>query len=82
MSKVIIKTATEQDLPQWIRLRCALWPDCSLERQRLEVKQILEKQGDGWSLLPCEGMAPCAGLPKYPFDTTTWMGLPQRMLRI
>lgn len=47
MSKVIIKTVTEQDLPQWIRLRCALWPDCSLERQCLEVKQILEKKGDG-----------------------------------
>lgn len=47
MSKVTIKTATEQDLPQWVRLRCVLWPDCSTERHRLEAQQLLAKKGDG-----------------------------------
>src|SRR5579864_1559032 len=52
MSKpVTIKPATEQELPQWIRLRCALWPDCSPERHRLEVQQLMAKEDDGVVLL-------------------------------
>jgi aminoglycoside 6'-N-acetyltransferase I len=47
MSEVTIRRATEQDLPQWVRLRGALWPDCGTERHRLEVQQLMAKGNDG-----------------------------------
>ena len=36
---------TTDDYPAWIRMRHDLWPDCPLERHRLEVEHVL--QGDG-----------------------------------
>lgn len=52
MSKpVTIRPGTSQDVPQWLRLRCALWPDCSPERHRLEVQQLVEKDHNGLVLV-------------------------------
>lgn len=35
-----IRLSTAQDLLEWMRMRCALWPDCSAERHQLEIRQL------------------------------------------
>lgn len=40
-----ISIATKKDKPDWARLRCLLWPDCSAERHELEVEQLLGSEG-------------------------------------
>jgi len=37
---VIIRPSTIHDLAEWVRLRRALWPDCSPARQWLEIQQF------------------------------------------
>jgi aminoglycoside 6'-N-acetyltransferase I len=41
---VTIRPSTAQDLAEWIRLRRALWPDCSPARQWLEIQQFAASQ--------------------------------------
>lgn len=42
-----IRPSTVQDLAEWIRLRRALWPDCSPARQWLEIQQFAASQNPG-----------------------------------
>jgi aminoglycoside 6'-N-acetyltransferase I len=44
---VTIRPSTAQDLAEWIRLRRALWPDCSPARQWLEIQQLAASQHPG-----------------------------------
>ncbi|MBX3747040.1 MAG: GNAT family N-acetyltransferase [Verrucomicrobiae bacterium] len=44
-----VRLMAATDYPAWIIMRHALWPECPLERHRLEVEQILK--GDGVVLL-------------------------------
>ena len=44
-----VRLMTAADYPAWISMRQAMWPECPLERHRLEVEQLL--QGDGVVLL-------------------------------
>ena len=42
-----IRPSTVQDLAEWIRLRRALWPDCSPARQWLEIQQFAASRDPG-----------------------------------
>ena len=42
-----IRPSTVHDLAEWIRLRRALWPDCSPARQWLEIQQFAAAQNPG-----------------------------------
>ena len=42
-----IRLSTVHDLAEWIRLRRALWPDCSPARQWLEIQQFASSQSPG-----------------------------------
>jgi aminoglycoside 6'-N-acetyltransferase I len=42
-----IRPSTAQDSAEWVRMRCALWPDCSPERHRLEIQQLTVNEGAG-----------------------------------
>ena len=42
-----IRPSTAQDLAEWIRLRRALWPNCSPARQWLEIQQFAASQTPG-----------------------------------
>ena len=42
-----IRLSTAQDLAEWIRLRRALWPECSPARQWLEIQQFAGSQNPG-----------------------------------
>ena len=42
-----IRPSTVRDLAEWIRLRRALWPDCSPARQWLEIQQFAASQSPG-----------------------------------
>jgi len=35
-----IRPAFAQDRPEWVRMRNALWPDCSPQRHELEIQQL------------------------------------------
>lgn len=39
------RIAKFSDQPDWINLRCELWPNCSVERHQLEVEQLLKADG-------------------------------------
>lgn len=41
----VIRRALSQDMEDWARMRKELWPTCSLERHRLEIRHLLD--GDG-----------------------------------
>lgn len=45
--QVTIRPSTAHDLPEWLRMRCALWPDCSAERHGLEIRQLTASAGAG-----------------------------------
>jgi aminoglycoside 6'-N-acetyltransferase I len=38
---VIVRRAEQQDLPEWLRMRSALWPHCSREEHESEMAAIL-----------------------------------------
>jgi aminoglycoside 6'-N-acetyltransferase I len=40
-----IRIATAEDRKDWERLRSQLWPECPLERHRLEIEQLLAGSG-------------------------------------
>lgn len=40
-----LKSATVADRDTWIAMRYELWPDCPLERHRLEIDQLLAGPG-------------------------------------
>src|SRR5207237_1119891 len=40
MIAMTIRASLAQDGPEWLRMRSALWPDCSLERHLLEMQQL------------------------------------------
>lgn len=42
-----IRPSNAHDLAEWIRLRRALWPDCSPARQWLEIQQFAASQSPG-----------------------------------
>lgn len=44
---VAVRPSTIDDLAEWIRLRRALWPDCSPARQWLEIQQFAASQSAG-----------------------------------
>lgn len=44
---MIIRPSTTQDLAEWIRLRYALWPECSPARQWLEIQNFAASQQPG-----------------------------------
>jgi aminoglycoside 6'-N-acetyltransferase I len=39
------RAAQITDRPEWISLRYGLWPDCHVERHKLEVEQLLKGEG-------------------------------------
>ena len=41
----MIHVAGACDAEGWTQLRCALWPECSMERHVLEIAQLLESEG-------------------------------------
>lgn len=42
-----IRAAVAQDRAEWVRMRYALWPDCSPERHQLEIQQLTAHAGAG-----------------------------------
>ena len=38
--KITVRIALAQDQAEWVRMRYALWPQCSLERHELEIQQL------------------------------------------
>jgi aminoglycoside 6'-N-acetyltransferase I len=49
------RVAQISDRPEWISLRYELWPDCPLERHKLEVEQLLKVQG-AVAVAECDGL--------------------------
>ncbi len=45
--KATIRIALEQDKPEWVRMRHALWPQCSPERHELEIQQLTASRDGG-----------------------------------
>ena len=59
-SKVTIRAALETDRDEWLRMRFALWPNCSPERHALEVEQLTSDPGRGVVLIALrEDMSLC-----------------------
>jgi aminoglycoside 6'-N-acetyltransferase I len=44
---VTVRPSTVHDLAEWIRMRRALWPDCSPARQWQEIQQFASSQSPG-----------------------------------
>jgi aminoglycoside 6'-N-acetyltransferase I len=42
---VIIRLATSEDKAEWLRMRRALWPECSEDRHLLEIEQLAASGG-------------------------------------
>src|SRR2546426_8772397 len=42
-----IRAALASDKPEWVRLRAALWPECSPERHELEIQQLALSENCG-----------------------------------
>jgi aminoglycoside 6'-N-acetyltransferase I len=42
-----IRAAVAQDRAEWIRMRYALWPDCSAERHQLEIQRVTAAEDRG-----------------------------------
>ena len=42
-----IRAALASDKPEWVRLRYALWPECSPERHQLEIQQLAVSENCG-----------------------------------
>jgi len=45
MSLISVRLAKAIDRDKWAAMRIALWPDCPMEKQRIEIEQLLA--GDG-----------------------------------
>jgi aminoglycoside 6'-N-acetyltransferase I len=45
MSTISIRRATSADHERWAAMRIALWPDCAMEKQRIEIEQVLASDG-------------------------------------
>lgn len=45
MAETVIREANASDAETWARLRAELWPDCTLERHRLEIAQLTRNAG-------------------------------------
>ncbi|MCI0744291.1 MAG: GNAT family N-acetyltransferase [Verrucomicrobia subdivision 3 bacterium] len=41
------RIALPQDAPEWLRMRRALWPDCTEERHALEIQQLTAPEHPG-----------------------------------
>ena len=46
-----IRAAVAQDRAEWVRMRYALWPDCSPERHQLEIRQLTAAKACGLVLV-------------------------------
>ncbi len=44
-AETVLREAQASDAEAWARLRAELWPDCSLERHRLEIAQLGRSAG-------------------------------------
>jgi aminoglycoside 6'-N-acetyltransferase I len=44
---MMIRAAVARDRPEWVRMRHALWPDCSPQRHQLEIEQLTAAEGSG-----------------------------------
>ena len=45
MATLRIRQARLEDNAAWVRLRRALWPECSEHKHRLEISQVLDSDG-------------------------------------
>ena len=45
VESMVIREAQASDGDAWARLRADLWPDCTLERHRLEIAQLTRSAG-------------------------------------
>lgn len=56
-----IREASHHDLFAWLRLRQALWPDCTPEQHRLEMGRLRREQGTAAVLLAVDGQGEVRG---------------------
>jgi aminoglycoside 6'-N-acetyltransferase I len=45
MPPISIRQATSADGDQWAAMLIVLWPDCPMEKQRIEIEQLLASDG-------------------------------------
>ena len=52
--KMNIKIASEEDKPEWLKLRMALWPDVSKEIHEKEISEMLSKPERFITFIACD----------------------------